>query len=154
MELVELQSWIESQFTGVVKKFAYSETTYFYNPDQQLTNGVYFLTIKERNGPNDVSSNLDKKGVFRVSFKPDPVTYTTHFGKKPARPGKGKTVDLNYNFQAVDRWMPHPVYAWMGWTMVLNPSEETFQNLEIFIRESYTNAVHKFEKKTRNVKNH
>ncbi len=35
---------------------------------------------------------------------------------------------MPYDFSAKDIIMPHPVYAWMGWICMLNPSEQTLNN--------------------------
>jgi hypothetical protein len=42
--------------------------------------------------------------------------------------------------------MPHPIYAWMGWIQVLNPSEETFESMQSLFVDSYDDVVRKFEK--------
>jgi hypothetical protein len=42
--------------------------------------------------------------------------------------------------------MPHPVYAWMGWVQVLNPSDETFALMQPLFIESFGHVVRKFEK--------
>ena len=54
---------------------------------------------------------------------------------------------MNYDFTEIDKIIPHPVYAWMGWISVLNPSNETFTELKTFIQESYEYAVEKFKKR-------
>lgn len=51
-------------------------------------------------------------------------------------------------FTALDIIMPHPVYAWMGWVCVLNPSAETFERLKSLIVEAYEYAKEKFKKRT------
>ncbi len=43
---------------------------------------------------------------------------------------------------------PHPVYAWMGWISVLNPSENTFEALKPYIQEAYEYAKERFAKRT------
>lgn len=45
--------------------------------------------------------------------------------------------------------MPHPVYAWMGWVCILNPTEDKFKKVEYLIDESYEYAVEKFSKKSK-----
>ena len=55
-------------FDDVVPKSSWGETALFYNPGRTLPNGVYFSTIKERDGKNDRASLLTRDGVFRVSI--------------------------------------------------------------------------------------
>lgn len=45
-----------------------------------------------------------------------------------------------------DKILPHPVYAWMVWVCVLNPSEQTFEELKPYIQETYEYAKEKFKK--------
>lgn len=142
-----LFEWIQQRFEGVVIKKAYSELTFFYNPDHKLPNGVYFLTIKETDGPNDKSSRLDREGVFRLSFKPDASTYQKYFGDKPKRAIKGPRQDAGAEASQLDTWLPHPIYAWMGWTMVLSPSQKSLEVLRPFIEESYQRAKKLFLKR-------
>jgi hypothetical protein len=142
-----LVEWIQQRFEGVVIKNAYSELTFFYNPDHKLPNGVYFLTLKEKDGPNDTNSRLDREGVFRLSFKPDASTYQKFFGDKPKRATKGADFNTGVDSSQLDTWLPHPVYAWMGWTMILSPSQKSLELLRPFIEESYLRAKKLFLKR-------
>ncbi len=54
---------------------------------------------------------------------------------------------MNYDFAALDEILPHPVYAWMAWICVLNPSERTFEELKPYIQEAYEYAKEKFKKR-------
>lgn len=119
----------------------------FYNPGKRLKRGVYVLTVKEKDGENDRASQLDREGVFRVNIGVRKPTFTGLFGATPKRPGKGRVVDMAFDFTAGDQIIPHPVYAWMGWICVLNPSEETFEMLKPLIQEGYEYAKEKYEKK-------
>ena len=65
----------------------------------------------------------------------------------PSRPPKGGVVSAGADFTALDRLMPHPVYAWMGWIAALNPSPETFEAMKPLIQESYEYAREKFAKR-------
>ena len=65
----------------------------------------------------------------------------------PTRPPAGGVVEMDYDFSQLDTIMPHPVYAWMGWVCVLNPTEQTFDKLKPLIQESYLFAQEKFKKR-------
>ncbi len=54
---------------------------------------------------------------------------------------------MDYDFTQLDVIMPHPVYAWMAWACVLNPSEQTFEKLKPLIQEAYVFAQEKFKKR-------
>jgi hypothetical protein len=138
---------IVTEFDGVITKETWGETSLFYNPGKLLPNGVYFCTIKEKNGSNDKASGLDRKGVFRLSIGLSKATYENMFGAKPRRPNKGSIIDTNHDFTALDELMPHPIYGWMSWAQVLNPTESTFKRIFPCMTEAYENAVIKFNKK-------
>ena len=126
---------------------SWGEKGIFYNPGHVLKRGVYILTIKEKDGDNDKSSDLDRTGIYRLNLGVRKETFSKLFGELPKRPKAGGIVEMDCNFSALDRLMPHPVYAWMGWLCVLNPSEETFEMLKAYIQEAYEYAKEKFAKR-------
>ena len=114
-----------------------------------MKRGVYVLTVKEKDGDNDRASQLDRPGVYRVNLGPRKQTYVNLFGPAPKRPPKGGVVEGDMDFTQTDTLLPHPVYAWMGWVCVLNPSAQTFESMKPLIRESYMFAKEKFEKRVK-----
>lgn len=132
---------------GVVPKSSWGETSLFYNPGKVLPNGVYFCTIKEKNGDNDKSSELDRPGVFRLSIGIGKNSYEELFGDKPKRPAKGCIIDTEHDFTVQNKLMPHPIYGWMSWVQILNPTESKFAELFPLITEAHSSAVSKFNKK-------
>lgn len=140
---------VGAAFGDVVEMERWGERSLFYNPDHQLPHGVYFLTVKEHDGPNDMASQLDRPGVFRVSIGAGPAFYEAEFGPRPPRPAKGGIVDTEHDFTALDTLTPHPVYGWMGWVCVLNPTRATLERLESLIAEAHRLAVGKFNQRIR-----
>lgn len=132
---------------GVVEINSWGERGIFYNPGRVLKRGVYVLTVKEKDGNNDRSSQLNRNGTFRVNLGMRKQTFQNLFGELPKRPAKGRVVEMSYDFTNTDTIMPHPVYAWMGWICVLNPTIETFESLKTYIQESYEFAKEKFSKR-------
>lgn len=141
---------ISNTLPGVSPKASWGETSLFYNPGNVLPNGVYFCTIKQQDGANDKAAKLDREGVFRLAVGLSPQTYVRLFGPKPARPAKGGIVATGHDFTKLNELMPHPIYAWMGWAQILNPSRDRFDRLFPLIEEAHQGAVKKFEKKTAN----
>ena len=144
----EIAEAIVSRLPGIVPKTSWGETALFYNPDKLLPNGVYFCTIKDHDGENDRSSNLNREGIFRVAIGLNAETYVRLFGPKPSRPEKGGIVNSGHDFTRINELMPHPVYAWMGWAQILSPSRERFDEILPLIAEAHTVAMEKFNKKT------
>jgi hypothetical protein len=143
----DIEKYILKNYEGVVPKQSWGETSFFYNPNNLLPNGIYFCTIKEKNGANDKASYLDREDIFRFSLGVSTKSFENLFGTKPKRPAKGCIIKGNYDFKALDRVTPHPIYGWMGWICILNPSKEGFNDIKDFIDESYEIAVGKFQKK-------
>ena len=50
---------------------------------------------------------------------------------------------MNFDFTRQRVLMPHPVYGWMNWVCMLNPTETEFERLKGLIDEAYGLAVHK-----------
>jgi hypothetical protein len=55
-------------------------------------------------------------------------------------------VKTGHDFTRLDVVMPHPIYAWMGWAQVLNPSAEAFASVQPLLVDSYDQVVSKFAK--------
>jgi Family of unknown function (DUF6194) len=106
------------------------------------TGGAFFFTDPERKFPfatlvtsdeYDQASDLGRPGVFRLNIGVSKQTFGTLFGAPPpASGGEG-----GYDYTALDRIMPHPVYGKMYWVCVLNPSAETFETVRGLLAEAY-----------------
>lgn len=135
------------QLDGTILVNSWGERGVFYNPDNKLKRGLYILTVKEKDGENDKSSNLNRENIYRVNWGVYKDTFRKMFGTIPKRPNKGGIVNMDYDFSSTNEILPHPVYAWMGWICVLNPSERTFEELKPLIQEAYKYAKEKYSKK-------
>ncbi len=49
--------------------------------------------------------------------------------------------DETYDFTALNRLMPHPVYGRNHFVCVLNPSHSTFESIKPLLKEAYEIAV-------------
>lgn len=131
---------------GTVLDDSLGEMGIYYNPGLVRERGVYILTVKEQDSEQDKVSQLDREGVFRLNIGVPKQTHQKLFANTPLPLETGGTAEVQYDYTALDTIMPHPVYAWMGWICVLNPSEETLQKLQPFIKEAYDFAVAKFNR--------
>lgn len=134
-------------FDGTALVESWGERGIFYNPNHVLKRGVYVLTIKEKDGENDKGSNLNREGFYRVNIGLRKPTFKEMFDTIPLRPKAGCIVDMDCDFTAIDTVLPHPVYAWMGWISILNPSDGTFDKLKPLIQEAYDFSIEKFKKR-------
>jgi hypothetical protein len=135
------------KFDGVTVVEAWGEKSLFYNPGRLLPRGVYFSTLKEKNGDNDRASHLDREDIFRLNIGTTKPLFVERFGPPPSRPGKGGVVDGPWDFTALDTLTPHPVYGWMSWVAVVNPSTETFRDIQPLIEAAYQKAESTFSKR-------
>ena len=134
---------------GVAPQSAWGERAYFYNPGNRFARGTYFLTIKEKDGENDRASNLKTAGDWRLNFGIQRKTFTNIFGAPPLRPAKGSVIEGPWDFTEQDVLTPHPVYGWMGWLAVKNPSLETFEFCKPLIIDAHEKARQTFMKRSK-----
>jgi len=128
MQTKDIEKYILKNFEDVYPLDTWGEKSFFINPNKKLKRGTYFATIKEKDGDNDKSSNLDRDGVYRLNIGVSKELYLSMFNLIPKRPSKGQMIEGDYNFQELNAILPHPVYGWMSWVCILNPSKETFNN--------------------------
>lgn len=138
-----------ARFPGTVATEAWGETSLFYNPDRRLPRGVYFATVKQKDGENDKASALDRPGVFRLNIGTSKPLFLAEFGTTPKRPAKGCAIDGPWDFTELDQLTPHPVYGWMSWVSINCPSEASYQALAPMIEAAFAKAKASFEKRAK-----
>jgi len=112
---------------------AWGDSFFFYDPDNSIAadHRFPFATIVTKDyGDFDKASNLNRPGVFRLNVGVGKETMQSLF----------KADEATYDFTALDRLMPHPVYGRMHWACVLNPSDATFEQVKPLLAEAYETA--------------
>lgn len=135
------------RFADSVAVSAWGETSVFYNPGRVLPRGVYFATIKEKDVENDRASQLNRASIFRFNVGTSRSFFFERFGPPPPRPAKGHAIEGNWNFTQPNVITPHPVYGWMSWVSVLNPSPHTLLEMDEMIETAFMKAMVNFEKR-------
>jgi Family of unknown function (DUF6194) len=110
----------------------------YYDPQHDLdpARRMPFATIVTKDyGEFDNTSQLNRPGVFRLNIGVSRDTFRALFGYAP---GEESTASAAYDFAALDRLMPHPVYAPQSWVCVLNPSARTFEAVKPLLAEAYS----------------
>ena len=74
------------------------------------------------------------------------------FGPPPARPGKGGVIEGPWQLDALDKVMPHPIYGWMSWVCVLNPSPASMDICKPLLMLAYDKARKNAEKRITGMK--
>ncbi|WP_244504664.1 DUF6194 family protein [Jannaschia faecimaris] len=146
-----VHEYLVTTLSDVVPKPAWGETSYFYNPGLQLKSGTYFATIKERDSQNDNASALNRPGVWRLNIGVSKKCYLSHFGPPPPRPGKGGVVEGPWDFTALDRITPHPIYRWMSWIAVLSPTAGTWVKCQTLLADAHSRAQITFERRLKSL---
>lgn len=149
MQKEKIADYITNQYQGLVAVNAWGEQSFFYNPEGKLPRGVYFATLKDKDGDNDKASDLSREGVFRFNFGISKSTYEEVLGKGPSRPAAGGVVDTGHDFNQLNTLLPHPVYGWMSWVCILNPDQDAFRSLRPLLDESYELVVQKYMKRVK-----
>lgn len=139
-------AYASTAFAGIQDDRNWGERALFYNPGRKLAKGIYFLTFKERDGANDRASRI-VPGEYRLNLGIPRSAFVARFGPLPARPAAGGVVDTGHDFAACDVVVPHPVYGWMSWIAVKNPSAGTFDALKPLLADAHGLAVAKFGRK-------
>lgn len=147
LSIQEIIDYTIAAYNGVVVDYNWGEKGLFYNPNKILPKGAYILTFKEKDGPKDKASNVNREGVYRLNLGISKETFLSMFGEIPKRPPAGGIVSTGHDFQEIDQIMPHPVYGWMSWIGVLNPSKQTFEKLKPLIGEGVELAKLRFKRK-------
>ena len=65
----EVLKYCLENLEGTVLVNSWGERGGYYNPDNILKRGVYILTVKEKDGDYDKSSNLNRKNIYRMELK-------------------------------------------------------------------------------------
>jgi hypothetical protein len=126
----------------------YGERAVFYNPGRTAPLGIIVAAVKDHDGPNDRRANLSRPGVYRLAFGLNRTTFTELFGDVAARPPKGGVVAIpGYDLTALDELMPHPVYAWMSWVQILNPTTDRIDSLRGLLTSSLYLARYKWRRR-------
>lgn len=113
------------------------DTFFFYDPHHNIDpkRRLPFATIVTKDyGDFDNASQLDRPDVFRLNVGVSRPTFRALFGDPPS---EDSTQSTAYDFAALDRLLPHPVYARQSWVCVLNPSPETFESVKPLLAEAY-----------------
>ena len=155
MDETSITQYITDTFDGVdvvvasrdagSPEVAWGDTFFFYDPGRQLPpdRRFPFATIVTKDyGDFDRASQLNRAGVFRLNIGVSKQTFRSLFGPG-ATPGDDAGTEGGYDFTALDRLMPHPVYGKMYWVCVLNPSADTFKTVQPLLAEAYDLSVRK-----------
>ena len=121
-------------------EIAWGDTFFYYAPDGVMPARTQpFATIVTKNYPDDVNSDLDRPGVFRVNIAAGRAAMSIL--ASDTSPGEA------WDPSELDRLFSHPVYGSMGWLAVINPGSRTAETTRSLLREAYRAARARYERR-------
>lgn len=133
MDATAIRQFIVAHFADVEAVDAPNGDTFFFTDPKR-----YFPLATLVHGDSyDTASNLGRPGVFRLNIGIGKATFQSRFPDPSAAD----------DFTALDRVMPHPVYAAQYFVCVLNPSDATFdRDVRPLLAEAYAVSVERYGK--------
>ena len=155
MNETQISRYITGTFEGVDVVVASDNSFFFYNPDSNVPpdHRFPFVTLVTSD-LYDQFSNLNRPSVFRLNIGIGKQTFRSLFGDAARSVGRDSVAESgensgDYDFTALDRLMPHPVYGRMLWVCILNPGDETFETkVRLLLAEAYELAVSKYRRQS------
>ena len=120
----EITRWITTTYPNTVVAEAMG-ATFFSLDEKHWPNFATIVTTDEHD--MGTPSDLARPGLFRLNIG---------VGKATFERLTSDTTDPDY--AALDRILPHPVYAKQRWIAILNPSRQTFDDVvKPLVEEAY-----------------
>jgi hypothetical protein len=102
---------------------AWGDVFFFYEPEGPTDRRMPFATIVTKDYDGfDGSSDLNRPGVFRLNISVGRTSFEELLGYPPAAHAEQGAA---FDHTALDRLLPHPVYAPQGWVSILDPGDAT-----------------------------
>lgn len=120
---------------------AWGDAFFYYDPERDIPvdRRMPFATIVIHDYEGfDVASDLNRPGVFRINIAVGRQRYEDLVGHPPAAHAEHHG---NYDYTALDQFVPHPVYAAQGWISILNPSETNSAQVRSLLTEAHAKAA-------------
>ncbi|HEV2239065.1 MAG TPA: DUF6194 family protein [Ktedonobacterales bacterium] len=117
------------------------DTFFYHDPDRTIgpEHQLPFATIVTKDyGEYDNQSRLDRPGVYRLNIGVGRNAFRAVVGYAPGEEPPAGTV---YDYAALDRLLPHPLYAAQSYVCVLNPSAATFESVKPLLAGAYRLVV-------------
>ncbi len=136
MDEASIREYLVASFPDIGITDASGDSYFFTDPEKMFP----FATLVTSDAHDQVS-DLNRPGVYRLNIGVSKQTFSALFGPDRAGAGGGE-----YDFAALDRILPHPVYGKMYWVCVLNPSAGTFETVKGLLAEAYEAGMRKRSK--------
>jgi hypothetical protein len=140
---------ITGAFPGVDVVTAMDAYFFFSDPgDGTRSDHMFPFATVVTTDAHDSASNLSRPSVFRLNIGVSRETFRSLLGVSPS--AGAEAIEAGRDFTALDRFLPHPVYASQSWVCVLNPSRETFRTVEGLLEEAHRLSAAREAKRAQN----
>ena len=132
----EIADWIKATYPDTLTASAL-DATFFSLDESHWPNFATIVTTDEHDLGEP--SRLSRPGVFRLNIATRKETFQRLVGGVN-----------NPDYAALDRILPHPVYAKELWVCILNPSRQTFEEqVKPLIAESHARLARARRRRSR-----
>lgn len=138
MTVDEISQYILSAFEGVTFDTSTPDSFFFVDPERKFP----FATIVTNDSDYDSYSELSRPSVFRLNINAGKARFEELIG--PLRPKSEGEVDDRFDYAALDRILPNPIYGRMFWISVLNPGATTLETVKSLLAAAYEADVRKY----------
>jgi hypothetical protein len=92
----------------------------------------------------DTSSDLHRPEAFRLNIAVGRTSFEELVGYPPAAHAEH---GAGFDYAALDRLLPHPVYAPQGWVSILNPGDATGAQVRTLLVQAHARAVERHRRR-------
>jgi hypothetical protein len=133
MDEMSIREYIVTSCPDIGITDANGDSYFFTDPEKMFP----FATLVTSDAHDQVS-DLNRPGVYRLNIGVSKQTFSHLFG-----PDRADAGEVEYDFAALDRILPHPVYGKMYWVCVLNPGAGTLETVKGLLAEAYEAGMRK-----------
>jgi hypothetical protein len=115
-------------------EISWGDVFLYYAPTGQVPRTQPFATIVTKDYPDEPVSGLDRPGAFRLNIS------------VPAFASVPRTATQHTDPSTPDAWFPHPVYGRAGWTSVVDPAEQTAEEVRSLLGTAHAAARQRYQR--------
>jgi hypothetical protein len=126
---------------------AWGDTFIFYDPDDGAPTYRHYpfatIVVSDYEG-FDEASDLNRPGIFRLNIFVGNAMYETLMGHPADQHARHQA---DYDYTALDRILPHPVYGSQAWISILNPGEATADQARSLLAHARDKARRRYDRR-------
>lgn len=120
-------------------EIAWGDSFFFVRGDDGEPGKMPFATIVTKDYTGfDSDSRLDRGGLYRLNIEVGKDKFEELFGFRPRELDQHRS---RFDFTAVDRLFPHPLYGPNGWASIINPASASEAAVKALLDFSLSRAL-------------